>query len=314
MIIKVNGVRVKPPEYMIKHKEKQIIPELGITGNLYEDKNGTGRVEIFGEGGLRIMTHTFLPPRRFSGILINPAWKPDTGRKLVKQDKFWKTSIDGIEKIIVKFPKVPDATDENKSSDRKIMNMFESIAPEALRDLLPLSIVQGTRNKKPAKNRDTGHIRPEQSEDQTPGYPEPNPKQGVINGIRRPHERDNTHQQFVGLFGIQRVVRVNDHTDQKQEKNPPIIFKKQRLGKDVPLLDLATEVRPWVLYINKDNRLYNQKIAAPLRRKEFLQRMAEHFAMIRMQILQKQGKLPKITQLFEFRVELERQAATVLDT
>lgn len=314
LTIKINGDKLEPPRFMTKHKEVLIVPKLGITGNLYEDRNGMGEVEIFGQGGLCITSHQFHPRRRFSGYLVCPSWTPDTGRKQVKQDNYWKNSIDELNKFVEIFPIVQYA-DENTSSDKKVMDMFTSIIPEALRDLLPVALVQGSRNEKPAKRSGTGHIRPERNEEQTPGYPEPKPKQRHKLIKLRRHRRDNTHQQFVGLFGVQRVMR-NDHTDQKQEKNPPIVFKKQRLGRDVALLDLVMDVNPgnpWVLYINTGNPLYLQKFSSPHRnRKEFVQRMAEQLAMVRMQCLQYLGKLHTPMELEEFRRELEKNTALVL--
>jgi hypothetical protein len=70
---------------------------------------------------------------------------------------------------------------------------------------------------------------------------------------------------------------------------------------------------PWVLYINTGNPLYLQKFSSPHRnRKEFVQRMAEQLAMVRMQCLQYLGKLHTPMELEEFRRELEKNTALVL--
>ena len=89
LIIRINNRKLELPEYLRKHPEKPIIPELGITGNIYEDKEALGDIRLIGEGGMNITDHTFHPRRRCKGYLVCEKWIPDTGRKLVRKDEFW---------------------------------------------------------------------------------------------------------------------------------------------------------------------------------------------------------------------------------
>jgi hypothetical protein len=317
LIVRINGIPQQPPEFL-KHNEEPIIPELGITGNIHEDKEGIGVLKIIGEGGVFIQDFPFYPRRRCSGYLVCEKWIPDTGRKLVNKDKHWKESVNEINKYMERFRKVQYA-DQDQKSDKKIKEMIENFSQKVLSQYLPKAIISGAQDKKKIKQPGTGHINPGLDEDKTPGYRQAKEKEGdeYINEkekeTRKPHTRDNTHQQQVGVQGTDNVMRVNNHTDYKQERHPLITFDVKEFGPDIPLMEIVTETDPWVLYINKQNPLYDQKIRTARRINEYKQHTAEQYAMLCMKIKQEQGKLPSTMGLDEFKKELEKHTLAILE-
>ena len=63
IVVRINHVPLQPPAFLKYNKEEPIIPELGITGNIHEDKEGIGKIKIIGEGGLFIQDYQFYPAR-----------------------------------------------------------------------------------------------------------------------------------------------------------------------------------------------------------------------------------------------------------
>jgi len=126
LIVRINHVPQLPPDFL-KYKEEEIIPELGITGNIHDDKDGIGKLKIIGEGGLLIQDYPFYPPRRCSGYVICEKWIPDTGRKLVNRDRHWKESVIAITKYMEKFKTVQYA-DQDHGSDKKMKDMIENFS------------------------------------------------------------------------------------------------------------------------------------------------------------------------------------------
>jgi len=127
-------------------------------------------------------------------------------------------------------------------------------------------IVSGEQDTKKTKHPGTGHTHPELYEEKTPGYRqstergEDDDKDEKERETRKSHERDNSHQQQVGVEGTDNVIRLNNQTGDKQERALPITIKMDGLGPSIPMMDIVTEVRPWVLYVNTQNPLYDQKI------------------------------------------------------
>lgn len=316
MIVRINHVPLQPPAFL-KYKEVPIIPELGITGNIHEDKEGIGEIKIIGEGGLFIQDYQFHPPRRCSGYLVCEKWIPDTGRKLVNKDKHWKDSVNEINKYMEKFRKVQYA-DQDQKSDKKIKDMIENFSQKVFSQYLPKMIVSGEQDTKKTKHPGTGHTHPELYEEKTPGYRqstergEDDDKDEKERETRKSHERDNSHQQQVGVEGTDNVIRLNNQTGDKQERALPITIKMDGLGPSIPMMDIVTEVRPWVLYVNTQNPLYDQKIRTASA-KEYRQHTAEQYAMLCMKIKQEQGELPGTMSLDEFKKELEKYTLAILE-
>ena len=315
LIVIINHVPLLPPEFL-KYKEESIIPELGITGNIHEDKEGYGEIKIIGEGGLFIQDYRVYPPRRCSGYLVCEKWIPDTGRKLVNKDKHWKESVNKINTYLERFRKVQYA-DQDQKSDKKIKDMIENFSQKIFSRYLPKMIVSGTQEKKKTKDSGTGHINPELDEEKTLGYRPPNEKGQDVNKDekekepRKQHERDNTNQQQVGVEGTDPVIRLNNQTGDKQERYPPITVKVNGLGPNIPMMDIVTEVRPWILYVNTQNPLYDQKIRNASV-KEYKQHTAEQYAMLCMKIKQEKNELPATMGLDEFKKELEKHTLAIL--
>jgi hypothetical protein len=315
LTITVNRIPIGLPEFL-KYKEESIIPELEITGNIHEDKEGYGEIKIIGEGGLFIQNHRIYPPRRCSGYLVCEKWIPDTGRKLVNKDKHWKESITQINAYVTKFRKVQFA-DQYQKSDKKIKNMIENFSQKVFSQYLPKFLVSGTHEKKKTKDPGTGHINPELDEEKTPGYRQPN---GMVESVdkeekeketHKHHKRDNTNQQQVGINGTDSVIRLNNQTDHKQQMHQPISVKVDKFGQDSPMMDIVTEVKPWVLLINTQNLLYDKKIRTASI-KEYKQHTAEQYAMLFMKIKQEQNELPTTMGLDEFRTEIEKLTLDIL--
>ena len=99
----------------------------------------------------------------------------------------------------------------------------------------------------------------------------------------------------------------------QQERHPPLTVKVDRLGPNSPLMEIVTELRPWVLYVNTQNPLYDKKIrtASP---KEYKQHTAEQYAMLGMKIKQEKNELPPTMGLEEFRNELEKLTLVILES
>ena len=317
LIVSINHVPIMPPEFL-KYKEEPMIPELGITGNIHEDKEGYGEIKIIGEGGLFIQNHRIVPPRRCNGYLVCEKWIPDTGRKLVNKDKHWKESINKINAYVEKFKKVQYA-DQDQKSDKKIKDMIQNFSQKVFSQYLPKIIVSGTQEKKKTKHPGTGHINPELDEEKTLGYRQPNEKGEDVDKDekekerRKKHERDNTNQQQVGVEGTDAVKRLNNQTDDKQERHPPLTVKVDGLGPNSPMMDIVTEVKPWVLYVNTQNPLYDKKIRTASV-KEYKQHTAEQYAMLCMKIKQEQNELPATMGLDEFRMEIEKLTLVILES
>jgi hypothetical protein len=315
LIVRINHVQLQPPAFL-KYKEESIIPELEITGNIHEDKEGYGDIKIIGEGGLFIQDLRLYPPRRCSGYLVCEKWIPDTGRKLVNKDKHWKESINKINTYVERFRKVQSGEQDQKS-DKKLKDLIENFSQKVFTRYLPTTIVSGTQEKKKTKYPGTGNINPKLDEEKTPGYRQPKEKgedeekDEKEKERRKQHERDNTNQQQVGVEGTDAVIRLNNQIGDKQERHPPITVKVDGLGPNIPMMDIVTEVRPWVLYVNTQNPLYDQKIRTA-NVKEYKQHTAEQYAMLCMKIKQEQGELPTTMGLDEFKKELEKHTLAIL--
>ncbi len=177
-------------------------------------------------------------------------------------------------------------------------------------------IILGAQDKKQTKLPGTGQMHPESDEEKTPGYRQPKEKvdeedKDEKETTRKPHKRDNTHQQQVGMEGEDSVIRLDKQTEGRQEKHLSIIVKVDKLGSSVPMMDIVTETNPWILYVNEQNPLYDQKIRTASI-KEYKQHTAEQYAMLCMKIKQEQGKLPATMGLNEFKEELEKHTLAVL--
>jgi hypothetical protein len=79
------------------------------------------------------------------------------------------------------------------------------------------------------------------------------------------------------------------------------------------MMDIVTEVRPWVLLVNTQNPLYDQKIRTASV-KEYKQHTAEQYAMLYMKIKQEKNELPATMGLDEFKKELEKHTLAILES
>jgi hypothetical protein len=312
------------PDYLKVHPEKHIawVETRGkdlettifeITGNLYEDKRGSSRINVIGQGGqLVIKEHGFSPPRQVAGWLACNKWIPETGRKGVIRDKNWKASLSVIGEILLRYRKVryPDEDE----SDRKTDTSFKNYISKAFAEILPKAVITGANLQKPIKTLQKGKYKPLIAETIGPGTRPtkvPDPKR-VINN-RKQHIRDNTNQHQVGMAGEEDVMRAGQEPNNRQTRQPPLDFQKGPYGAEYPLLDLYFEENPWTVCINTDHPLYHHKYK--IRGTERKHRLAEEVAMMLMKHAQYEGKIPNDKDLtfVDFRKYLEKYTVQVLN-
>jgi hypothetical protein len=281
-----NGQKLELPNYLMNHPGVLIanIDKNPIVGAHYQDKKGESILKVIGKGGQLICEHKFGSPRRCTGWVYRERWRPDSSRRYVIPDEFWRRSQNYITKLLKKYDSSYD-----EPADEKPDKSVQDYISKHLADLLKAN-VPGKAHE-PKKTLQPGNTNP--ADATTPGYkpsPTPDPNRKIIE--RKEHKRVDTNQQQVGTEGAEIVMRECDAKDDKRIIKPPKIdFSIQHFGPDRLLMDFFFEdkTEPATICINMDHALYKYKFRKGVGINE---RIADQLAIIDIKYWQAVGAIP----------------------
>lgn len=273
--ISVNDKYVSIPEQLVKHPEQHLQfivdtkngNQFELSGNIYPDEHGTGRLWIYAKGGQRTTEYPFaVPGRRCSGYVTSEEFKPTTDRKSIIENHEFKAAEAWIAEYVKRFEPVK-MSDDRDMTDKKARTMAETNIAEALEFLLPKISAPGEETVRPPMELAKGNLNPTADEEVVPGY-RPKNKETQGKGKKRGPYKKHTHRtikrHIVGIRGKDGVMRPAEDYTPQQTKSASIWWAWDYLG-DSPLLDAYFKQGKWIIQGNLDHLLYKEKILSSVK-------------------------------------------------